>query len=110
MDALIIKKPWIDLILSGKKIWEIRGCLTKKRGKIELIQSGTGLVIGCCELIDCIKLDINEFKKTIKKHRVYNVNKLPYKSTYAWIITNPFRYKTPIPYKHPKGAIIWVKL
>ena len=110
MDALIIKRPWIDLILSGKKIWEIRGNLTRKRGKIELIQSTSGLVIGCCELIDCIKLDISEYKKSIKKHCIDNVSKLPYKSIYAWVISNPIRYKSSIPYKHPKGAIIWVKL
>ena len=30
MDGLIIKKEWLDLILSGKKTLEIRGCDTKK--------------------------------------------------------------------------------
>jgi hypothetical protein len=24
MDALLIRTPWIDLILDGKKTWEIR--------------------------------------------------------------------------------------
>lgn len=110
MDALIIKKPWIDLILSGKKVWEIRGCLTNKRGTIELIQSGSGLIIGCCELIDCIKLDLKVYKKAIDKHCIKNVETLPYKSTYAWVITNPVRYEKPKPYKHPNGAVIWVKL
>lgn len=30
MDGLIIKKEWLDLILSGKKTLEIRGHDTKK--------------------------------------------------------------------------------
>lgn len=30
MDGLIIKRQWIDLILSGKKTLEIRGSDTKK--------------------------------------------------------------------------------
>ena len=52
MKALIIKKPWIDNILDGKKTWEIRGSKTNIRGQIELIQSGSGLVVGSCEIID----------------------------------------------------------
>lgn len=110
MDALIIKKPWIDLILAGEKIWEIRGCPTKKRGKIELIQSGSGLVIGCCDLIDCIKLDLSIYKNSIDKHCIKYVEVFPYKSTFAWVIANPIRYEKPKPYKHPNGAVIWVKL
>ena len=39
MKALIIKKPWIDYILNGSKVWEIRGSKTNIRGKIELIQA-----------------------------------------------------------------------
>lgn len=110
MDALIIKKHWIDLILTGEKVWEIRGCATKKRGIIELIQSKSGLVVGKCELVDCIKLDLNHYKNSKDKHCIDNVDKLPYKITYAWILSNAVRYEKPRPYKHPYGAVIWVKL
>ena len=110
MDALIIKKPWIDYILDGEKIWEIRGCATKKRGKIELIQSKSGLVVGCCDLIDCLKLSLEDYKKSIDKHCIKNVDKLPYKSTFAWVVSNPLRYEAPRKYTHPNGAVIWVKL
>ena len=42
MDGLIIKKKWLDLILSGKKTLEIRGCSTKKTGvPIYLLESGS---------------------------------------------------------------------
>ena len=42
MDGLIVKKRWLNLILSGKKTIEIRGSNTKKIGQpIYLLESGT---------------------------------------------------------------------
>ena len=47
MDGLIIKRQWLDLILSGKKTLEIRGSDTKKVGEaIYLLESGTHRVRG----------------------------------------------------------------
>lgn len=110
MNALIIKKQWLDEIFSGKKIWEIRGSNTKIRGKIGLIQSGSGLIVGECELIDCFEIDDVLYKNSYKFHAIQNTEIMPYKKTYAWVLSNPIKYKTPIKYKHPNGAIIWVKL
>ncbi|WP_281975144.1 hypothetical protein [Halobacillus litoralis] len=42
MNGLLVQAPWIDLLLAGSKIWEIRGSNTKKRGRIGLIKSGSG--------------------------------------------------------------------
>ena len=110
MKALIIKKPWIDYILEGKKTWEIRGCNTKIRGQIELIQSGSGLVVGSCEIVDCKELNLEDYKNNIDKHNIQDVTTLPYKKTFAWVIVNAKRYESPRKYKHPQGAIIWVNL
>ena len=45
MDGLIIKKKWLDLIVSGEKTIEIRGSDTKKIDqKIYLLESNTGRV------------------------------------------------------------------
>lgn len=110
MKGLIIKKPWIDYILNGDKVWEIRGIKTKTRGKIELIQSGSGLVVGCCEIVDCIEITLQNYKQNVNKHCVANTDALPYKNTYAWVLKNPKRYEQPRKYKHPNGAIIWVNL
>ena len=110
MKALIIKQPWIDYILEGKKIWEIRGSRTNIRGQIELIQSGSGLVVGSCEIIDCKELTLDDYKNNTDKHNIKNVEALPYKKTYAWVMLNAKRYETPKQYKHPNGAIIWVNL
>lgn len=110
MKALIIKQPWIDYILEGNKTWEIRGCNTKIRGKVELIQSGSGLVVGSCNIIDCKEISIEEYANSIDKHNILNVTSLPYKRTYAWILKDAKRYETPRKYQHPQGAIIWVNL
>ena len=110
MKALIIKQPWIDYILEGKKTWEIRGCKTNIRGQIELIQSSSGLVVGSCNIIDCKELTLNDYSNNIGKHNITKTESLPYKRTYAWIIANAVRYEEPRKYTHPQGAIIWVNL
>lgn len=110
MKGLLIKQPWIDYILSGNKIWEIRSTNTNIRGKIELIQSGSGLVVGSCEIVDSKELTIKSYRQYKDFHKIKNVNTLPYKRTFAWIIKNAQRYETPRKYKHHNGAIIWVNL
>ena len=110
MKALIIKKPWIDYILEGKKIWEIRGHSTKIRGEIELIQSGSGLVVGKCALVDCIEVSLNDYQNNKNNHCIINTEKMPYRKTFAWVINDAQRYSAPRKYKHPKGAMIWVNL
>ena len=114
MRGLIIKDPWIDLILSGYKKWEIRGSNTRIRGQIALIRSGSGLVVGQCLLTDTIgPLTLKEMKRNIEKHRVplkELKSRLPYKKTFAWVLQNAKSFSQPIPYKHPIGAVIWVNL
>jgi hypothetical protein len=54
MSALLIRASYIDWILNRSKIWEIRGSRTTKRGRIGLIQSGTGKVVGVADLVDVV--------------------------------------------------------
>ncbi|MGL1404420.1 ASCH domain-containing protein [Vibrio parahaemolyticus] len=53
--ALIIRKPWIHLILAGLKTWEMRSTKTKIRGTIALIEQGTGLIVGLANLTDSLE-------------------------------------------------------
>ena len=111
--GLVIRSPWIEKILQGKKIWEIRGRNTKIRGLIGLIKSGSGQVVGTCELKDVIEIfTLDELQRNPKKHRIplEDLKRFPYKHTFAWVISNAIPLKKPIPYKHPQGAVIWVKL
>lgn len=112
MDGLIIKQPFIDYILDGSKTWELRGSKTNKRGRIALIRSGSGLIVGEVDLIDCKgPLSNKEYTKNKDKHKSSSLFRdRHYKKTYAWILKNPQLYNKSIPYSHPQGAIIWVKL
>lgn len=112
MKGLIIKPPWIDYILDGHKIWEIRGARTNIRGEIFLIKSGTGCIYGKANLVDCFEISLGKYQESFNMHmipRIY-LDVLPYKKTFAWVINNAERFDVPIPYKHPKGAIIWVNI
>jgi hypothetical protein len=108
--ALIIKKEFLDLIFNNGKIWEMRSAKTKIRGRIGLIESGSGLILGETELVDCGK-PVNDLMAilTSHKHQIANLSLIE-KWKYPWILENIKKYDKPIPYKHPRGAVIWVKL
>lgn len=112
MKGLIVKEPWIDLILEGIKIWEIRGSHVHKREKIALIKSGTGMIYGTVEIADSIMLTSEQYHTSFKCHRIPDtkIKPLPYKKIYAWVLKNPVKFQNPIPYNHPQGAVIWVNL
>ena len=113
MTGLVIKSPWIDLILSGQKTWEIRGSRTQMRERIALIKSKSGTVIGGCDVVDCIgPLTHDQLRATAERHRIplHMLDRLPYPQTYAWVVGNPKPLATPIAYRHPSGAVIWVRL
>jgi len=108
MDGLIIKKYWLDKIFDEIKWMEIRSSDTNKRGEIALIESGSGNVVGSARLEGTMRFkDDIHFIKCKEAHYVQGCR--PYKETWAWRLFCSARYKKPIPYKHPQGAVIWVK-
>jgi hypothetical protein len=113
LRALLIRHPHIDKILDGQKTWEIRGSRTNIQGRIALVASGSGKVIGVCNLVESIgPLTASSFRKNAAKAgmRPSEANLGGYRQTYAWVLANPKRLKKPVAYKHPSGAIIWVNL
>lgn len=108
--GLLIKKEPVDRILAGTKTWEIRGKATAKRGPVALIESGSGKVVGVCEVVDVIgPLSLAELRRNTRKAG-FRADSLDYKRTYAWVLRRARRLRKPIPYRHPPGAVIWVKL
>src|SRR5688572_8826355 len=70
MNGLVIRKQWLDLILAGRKTWEIRGSATRVRGPIALIESRSGTVVGVCKLTDCVgPMTLGELHRTVRCHR-----------------------------------------
>lgn len=110
MKGLIIKEPYIDLILIGKKVWEIRGSNTSIRGRIALIKSGSKKIFGEVDLVDSFEINLAKYNEHCIKLYGKKEEKLPYKKTYAWVVRNPILYDKPKNYVHPKGAVIWVNL
>jgi hypothetical protein len=85
MRGLLIRSPHIEKILRGEKIWEIRGSRTSVRGPIALIRSGSGEVVGTCEIVDCIgPLTDQELRRNASKAGLRRAEAVSrYRRTYA---------------------------
>lgn len=112
--GLIVREPWVSLLLSGEKTWELRGSRTAQRERTALIGSGTGSVLGEADLVDVVgPLSREDIAASVDRHRVardWHTEPMPYANTYAWVFARPARYPEARPYAHPPGAVIWVKL
>ena len=106
--ALVVKKQWLDLILQGKKTWEIRGTPTQRRGYIHFAESGSGQLRGRAKLVDCRRLERSTFMQHQSRHRVPDVNMVKYKNIWAWILEEAEPYDAPFDYSHKQGAVIFV--
>lgn len=114
MYGLIIKKKWLNKILSGKKTLEIRGNNTSHIGEvIALIESGTSTIRGFCKIQETIPLDEKRWAEERANHCVdlsFSEIKERYRTPYGWHLCGVIPCSEPIKYQHPKGAVIWVNL
>jgi hypothetical protein len=121
--ALMVREPYISYILTSRKRWELRGLPTNIRGRIGLIRSGSGLVIGEVEIVGSKgPLDFDTLKTTSditpeERREILDEGRAPYvqkgsstSKTYAWVLANPRLYHHPVRYRHPSGAITFVDL
>ena len=112
MKGLVIDEPWIGLIVSGEKTWEMRSRNTLVRGRIALIRKGSKTVIGIADLVRTLpKLSVPELKASVGNHRVpeSEIGK-KFKHSTAWVLQGARPLRKPVPYPHPAGAVIWVNL
>ena len=111
-SILIIQRPWIDLILDGRKSLEVRGKFCKKeRERIYLaLSGGGGIILGSVEFVRSHgPLSRDEWASLATKHCVAG-DALPYgSSTFAWEVAKPIRFSTPVPYHHKPGIVVWAK-
>lgn len=109
--ALIVQGNWCDLILQGSKSWELRSSKTTYRGPFGLIKSCTGLIYGKADLVDSLDaLSDDEFHLFADKHKASSIKDIGNKWRFPWVVSNPVTFGRPLFYKHPLGAVIWVKL
>lgn len=113
MDGLIIKKKWIDLFECGKKSFEIRSmsCKSHLNQRVAILESKSHLIRGTCLVHHCFKTTMEEFKEDFDLHHVSmdELKKFNYKKIWYWELCNFSWLHKPKPYKHPQGAVIWVK-
>ena len=114
MYGLIIKRGWLDLILSGKKILEIRGSDTSHQNEvIYLLESGSHRVRGTCVIESVHPISCSDWNEERNLHHVsisYGQLLQRCKKPYAWRLKDVTDFgKEEIYYDHPKGAVIWVK-
>lgn len=114
IKGIVIDTPYVDRILSGNKTWEMRSSATKQRGLVALIRKGSGQIVGVAELVDSIgPLTKEQVHAGQSKHMISNerlADPKIAKWNHAWVMQNPKPFAKPIPYQHPFGAVIWVKL
>lgn len=111
--ALIIRKPWSEHILNLEKTWELRGKKTNIRGAVALIEGGSGKIVGVFNLYDCsAPLSRDERVNAANEGKILEceIDEDMYDNVYAWKLQDIIRFETPVNYKHPSGAVIWVTL
>lgn len=112
--ALVIDQPWIDLILSGVKTWEMRGTGTSFRGPFGLIRKGSGQVVGtACMIGSGSPLTTAQMIASIDKHHIPErmiLGGQVAKWTTPWHLADARPLPRPVPYRHPYGAVTWVNL
>jgi hypothetical protein len=113
--ALIIDAPWIDLILSGQKFWEMRARACSIRGRIGLIRKGSKQIFGFADLVDSLgPFTEHELRQRRDKHAITE-DRLPDNEwmtnwNHAWVLENIEMLPEPVRYNHPNGAVVWVNI
>lgn len=109
--GLVIREPWISLILKKNKIWEMRSRPTKIRGRIALLKQGTNQIVGHANLVACLpSLSLDQLKMTKSSHGVdYALPTANPTWNTPWVLQDVTMIE-PVEYKHPCGAVTWVNL
>lgn len=112
--ALIIRAPWIDLILQGKKTWEMRSGPTRIRGPIGLIRQGSGLVVGTAMLTDSRPvLTRDDYMRYRDEHAIPEAMLdvvLSRRWVFPWVLSDVRSLPQPVSYRHGSGPVIFVTL
>jgi len=114
--ALSIKKEWLDLILSGRKTWEIRSAECHKRGLIRLAESKSGksqfrgYIVGEAMVEDAFEVTLDTLSAHPDKHCIPDVGIISYTRIFAWVLKDARRYEIPQSYKPKVGAMTWRRL
>ncbi len=112
--GLIIRPPWIDLILGGTKAWEMRSRPTNVRGPIALIRQGSGAAVGTADLVDCgAPLSRADYMLFQREHAIPDAQLdevLDRGWVHPWVLANVRPFRTAVPIASKSGPVIFVTL
>ena len=109
--GLIVSPKWAELIVSGKKTWEMRSTGTGVRGRIAIIAAGTGTIVGEVTLDGVLpRVTLADYYKHLEHCITPSDGVDASRWPTPWVLSDAVKYFEPIPYNHPKGAVVWVKL
>lgn len=136
--ALLLNHKWCKRILSGNKIWEIRGFRcnkpTSRRFGIactaKTSPTGKSLLLGEVSFVACFKVGEKRhgfvappatcpenylfLPEHMAKHEIENITDFPqlatYENVWAWKVENPVEYSKPTVLESKPGRIVWAKL
>ena len=105
-SIMVLQKKWLDLILAGQKVLEIRNS-NKTPGVVFL--GHRGLIYGVAVLMPAEEIiSISRFRDLAPCHRC-DSDELPHQRTWALPLKDVRRISPPIVYHHSRGAIGWVR-
>ena len=101
---MVVRDPWLQMILSGEKTMEIRG--TKCRTGLVWVGS-RGFVHGSVTITQSIEMTAEEFAARRSEHHWPEGRALPYERLCGLLLTDPKMLQAPIEYGRPPAAIGW---
>jgi hypothetical protein len=98
---------WVNLILSGKKTWELRTRNTYIREKIALGNTKTKCYVGYATIDDSVEMTIPEILKHKDKHQANDFIK-PYakgkETLFIWVLKDIKAEHEPKAYSYSTGS------
>jgi hypothetical protein len=82
---------------------------------VVIVKAGTGQLYGTANLVRVLgPLELEDLVTAEElpedEREDFRRSGLPYGKTYAYVFTNPRRFARPLAYRHPSGAVTWVRL
>ncbi|KQT60583.1 MULTISPECIES: ASCH domain-containing protein [unclassified Aureimonas] len=109
--SLVVRSPWVELLMTGEKTWELRTKPTNVRGAVGLIRAGSGLIVGEAKLVDVVgPLDEGSLRSAKNLHRADDIEAIVRNRwLYGWVFEGARCYVEAVRYRHPPGAVVWVR-
>ena len=102
---MVLKQPWLDLALDGRKTLEVRG--RQARLGWVWLANDSGFLLGRALIAAVLQLTEAEFMRRQKEHFWPDGVRVRYATMYGLELANPARLPTPIPHWREPARAGW---